>query len=293
MRVLVTGGAGFLGTHVAKTLKRYGHEVVVFDLKEPPVKDEFVAGELTSLDDCLRVTQGADVICHLGAIGDVYLAFEKPYLAAAVNVQGTANILEAALRNRVEKVVYTSTWEVYGKPRYQPVDEAHPCDPDHPYNITKLAGERLALAYDHLKGLKTVALRLGTAYGGGMRPNSVFSLFISRAQRGEPIVIKGDGSQYRQFTHASDIAQAFRLAMESDIHGDVFNIVAEEKTSIRDLAELVVDMFPTPINYEPARVGDIEPALISSRKARHSLRWEPTISIKQGLRELAKGYLND
>jgi UDP-glucose 4-epimerase len=173
MRVLVTGGAGFLGPHIVKSLEQNGHEVVVFDIKEPLTKGEFIAGDLASLDDCIRATRAIDSICHLGGIGDVYLAFEKPYLAASINVQGTANLMEAALRNRVGKVVYASTWEVYGEPRYEPIDEKHPTNPDHPYNITKLAGEHMALAYDHLKGARAVALRLGTAYGQGMRPNSV------------------------------------------------------------------------------------------------------------------------
>src|SRR5437899_3183715 len=133
-------------------------------------------GDIAALADAFR---GSNFVCHLAAIGDVYLAAEKPYLAAQTNVTGTANVCEAALKAGVSKLIYASTWEVYGKPRYEPIDEDHPCAPDHPYNITKLAGERLALAYSHLRdGVSVSALRLGTAYGTRMRPNSVFSLFI-------------------------------------------------------------------------------------------------------------------
>jgi UDP-glucose 4-epimerase len=223
-------------------------------------------------------------------VGDVYFALEQPNTAAAANVQGTANVMEAALRNRVAKVVYTSTWEVYGKPRYQPIDEDHPCEPDHPYNITKLAGERIALAYDRLKGVPTVALRLGTAYGPGMRPNAVFSIFFRRAIAGEPIVIKGDGRQYRQFTHASDIGRAFALAVESELRGEALNVVADEPTSIRDLAEMVVALFPTAIEYEPAREGDVEPAHVSSARAQERLRWRAKVAMREGIRQLAHEY---
>jgi len=168
MKVLITGAAGFLAPHVAKQIGSAGHDVVLTDMHNGEGSEAIVPADLMSLDDMLRITQGVDAVCHLGGIGDVYLAAEKPYLAASANVVGTANLLEACSVNKVRKVVYASTWEVYGAPRYQPVDEDHPCEPDHPYNITKLAGEQLVLAYDKIKDLPGIALRLGTAYGPGM-----------------------------------------------------------------------------------------------------------------------------
>src|SRR5262249_9408920 len=192
-----------------------------FDLR-PPRRGGHIAGDLTRLDDLVSATAQVDAVCHLGAVGDVYLAADDPPLAATLNVVGTANVMEAARRNGLSRVVYASTWEVYGHALYQPIDEDHPCAPDHPYNITKWAGERLVLAYDRLKGVPAIALRLGTAFGPRMRPNSVFSLFIDRALRRDPIEIHGDGAQRRQFTHARDIARAFRLAVESDLAGEVF-----------------------------------------------------------------------
>lgn len=205
MRILVTGGAGFIGSHVVDALREANHDVVVFDLNPPPGSHYFVQGDLTNLDDLVRATQGIDYVCHLGGVGDVYLAFENPPLAAACNVMGTANLMEACLRNGAKKVVYASTWEVYGEPRYQPMDESHPCNPDHPYNITKLSGEQIALSYDKLKGVPVISLRLGTAYGTRMRLNSVFSIFIKRARNKEPLTIKGSGAQSRQFTHGKSV----------------------------------------------------------------------------------------
>lgn len=168
-----------------------------------------VQGDLLDPAALTAASRGIDAICHLGGVGDVILAAAEPARAAAANVVGTSNLVAAARTCGVRRLVYASTWEVYGAPQYQPIDEAHPCAPDHPYNITKYAGERLALAADRLDDLSTVALRLGTAYGTRMRPNSVFSRFIAAARRGEPITIQGTGLQGRQFTHARDVATGF------------------------------------------------------------------------------------
>jgi len=291
MRVLVTGGAGFLGPHVVAALEEAGHEVVVFDQREPLRKNTFVRGDLTRLQDVQTAARDVDAICHLGGVGDVYLAFEQPFTAAAANVMGTANVMEAARRNNVAKVVYASTWEVYGEPKYQPIDEDHPCRPDHPYNITKLGGEQILLAYDRLKGVPAVALRLGTAYGRGMRPNAVFSIFVRNAMRGDPIAIKGTGAQSRQFTHTSDIARAFVRALESPVRGQVFNIVSQEEISIRRLAEMVSARFPTRIVFEEARAGDVPPARISAQKAERVLEWKATTSFSDGLADLMESYV--
>jgi len=291
LRVLVTGGAGFLGPHVVSALEHAGHDVTIFDQREPAGSRRFTRGNLTSLDDLVAATQEQDGICHLGGVGDVYLAFEEPFTAAAANVLGTTNVMEAARRNGVKKVVYASTWEVYGKPERQPITEDHPCRPDHPYNLTKYGGELMVLSYSELKGVPAVALRLGTAYGRGMRPNSVFSIFVNRARSGEPITIQGTGAQSRQFTHASDIAQAFRLAVESDVHGEAFNIVADEDISIRQLAELVAERFPIEIVFKEARAGDIVPATISAEKARRLLGWQPQMTFKAGLADLIDGLV--
>jgi UDP-glucose 4-epimerase len=286
MRILVTGGAGFIGSHLIETLQDCGHEVIGFDTRQMVSTAAFRLGDLLDLDDCMQATREVDVVCHLGAIGDVYLAFDQPALAAQANVVGTANIMDAALRNQVRKVIYASTWEVYGLPLYRPIDEAHPCNPDHPYNITKLAGEQLALAYDRLKGVNTLALRLGTAYGTGMRQNSVFHQFIRRALLGQPIVINGSGNQFRQFTHVRDIGRAFVLALESQTHGEAINVVSDTVTTIGQLAEMVIDLLPTSIEYEPARTGDIEPSIISSHRAEELLGWKATVVLQEGLKEI-------
>ena len=286
MRIVVTGAAGFLGTHVVRRLVEDGHVVTGFDqelVSHPEVRP--LRGDLRDPESMDGALKGQEAICHIGAIGDVYLAAREPALAASVNVTGSAQVAVAAARHDA-RVVYASTWEVYGPPVYEPIDEDHPRNPDHPYNITKLAGEQILLAADHLHGVPVLSLRLGTAYGTGLRPNSVFRLFIDRARRGEPIQIQGGGAQGRQFTHASDIARAFSLGCASDLHGTALNVVSPETISIKELAEMVVSRYPTELSFGAARPGDVAPAMISASRANELLNWRPAVSFEQGLAEL-------
>lgn len=285
MKVLVTGASGFLGRHVARHFRDRGWEVTGFDvswLEEPNVR--FVQGDLTEANSVTEAAQGADVIAHIGAIGDVYLAGEQPALAAEVNVVGTANVVEAALKAGA-RVVYASTWEVYGEPISEPITEDHPTMPDHPYSITKLAGESLVLAAARLRDLPALALRLGTAYGSGLRPNSVFRVFLDKAVAGEPITIQGDGSQGRQFTHATDIANAFELAANSDATRMALNVVAPDTVTIKELAESIIARHPTEVSFGPSRPGDVPSALISAEKAKTVLGWTAEVSFDNGLQE--------
>lgn len=286
MKGIVTGAAGFLGSHVADVLSEGGAEITVVDLAVNPIHRS-VRADLMDQGELAAAFAGADYICHLAAVGDVYLAGEKPWLAAEINVAGTANVCEAALKAGVPKVICASTWEVYGTPQMQPIDEAHPCGPDHPYNITKLAGERLAISYGHLRsGLIVSALRLGTAYGTRMRANSVFSVFIDQALRGEPITIQGSGQQGRQFTHARDIGRAFAAAVQKASNGSVYNAVADEFVSIRQLAELVAAEIPTSIVYTAARQADVPTAMVSNDLIKRELGWKPEVPFAAGLAEI-------
>lgn len=286
MRAIITGAAGFLGQHVGRYFRDHGWDVIGFDVSRfdtPGIKS--IQGDLTEANSIDQAADGCDVIVHIGAIGDVYLAGEQPALAAEVNVVGSANVVEAALRHKA-RVVYASTWEVYGEPVSQPITEDHPTMPDHPYSITKLGGELLILAAAHLRDLPALALRLGTAYGSGLRSNSVFRIFIDRAKNGDPITIQGDGSQGRQFTHALDIARAFELAARSEASGMALNIVAPETVTIKQLAETVTARFPTEVSYGPSRKGEVPPALVSSERAGEVLEWNAEVDFAAGLDEL-------
>ena len=293
MKAVVTGAAGFLGRHISTRFAKEGWDVVGFDLEDssgPGI--ESVVGDLTDAVSVDNVVAGANVILHVGAIGDVYLAGEQPDLAASVNVVGTANVINAALTHEA-RVVYASTWEVYGEPIREPVDEDHPTLPDHPYSITKLAGESLVLTACRLNGLSAIALRLGTAYGTGLRPNSVFRIFLDKATRGEPIMIQGDGSQVRQFTHAADIARAFEMAAHSEASGVALNIVSPETTTIKELAERIIARHPTEVTFGPSRLGDVTPALVSADRARTVLGWSAHIPFEEGIDQFINGVTTE
>jgi UDP-glucose 4-epimerase len=268
-------------------LARNGHDIAVID-QFPTERHRSIQLDLRDAAARESALDGADFVCHLAAIGDVYLAGDNPALAAETNVVATVRLCEAMLKAGVERLVYASTWEVYGEPRYQPMDEEHPCTPEHPYSITKLAGEQLALAHHRMRGLQVSALRLGTAYGTRMRPNSVFSLFIDRALRGEAITIQGTGEQGRQFTHARDIGAAFGAALRRAEAGPVYNIVSERMVSVRELAEHVVRLIPTKIEFAPARKAEIPSALVSNARARKELQWIPSVTFEDGMRELVE-----
>lgn len=292
MRVLVTGVCGFIAPYVARALFDEGHEVTCTDLSDREPRDlrgRFIGGvDLSSYEQCLHLLSvcAPEAICHLAAIGDVYKAAEEPGLAVQAGPLAVTRLLDAVCDLKLfTRMVYASTWEVYGTPRYQPLDEEHPCEPDHPYSVSKLAGEKMALWYQQRDGLPVVALRLGSAYGIGMRDRSVFSIFANRARQGQPLTINGDGKQFRQWTHVQDIARAFAIAATSEVTG-VYNIVAPQPVTIAELAGRIADRYGAPLTYGPARPGDVPSALVSSDKAKAEIGWYPRRSFEFGLAEL-------
>ena len=292
-RVLVTGAAGFIGSHIANLLEKHGYEVARSDLYIPDSPfDGWRRADLTDPRDMIEATYGIDAVCHVGGIADVYVATARPQLAMEVNAIGTLNLLEACSTNGVKRLVYASTWEVYGTPRYEPIDEDHPCLPQHPYNISKFTGELSVRNYGNRGTPATVALRLGTAYGHRMRSDAVIPMFVTKAMRGEAIEIHGTGEQFRQFTHVSDIAEAFRLALETHDPTPVFNIVSPERTTISSLAGLIAARIPLTIVYRSARPGDVSSAQIEAGLARDRLGWKPRIQFEDGLNGLIDNYLN-
>lgn len=288
MKGVVTGGAGFVGAYVTQVLRELGHDVTVLDQRTHDPGPSVVA-DITDRRSLVSAFAGAEFVCHLAAVGDVYLALRDPVLTSQLNVVGTGTVCEAALESGAPTVVYASTWEVYGPAEYQPVDEAHPCHPDHPYGITKLAGEQLALSYSRYRNLRVIALRMGTAYGRGMRESSVFSRFLSKAKRREEITIDGGGGQRRQFVHARDLGKAFAAALTRGRTGEAYNTVGDEAVSIAELATMITDHFPARVLHGPSRVGEPPSVLISNARASAELGWRPQIRFADGIADLIEG----
>lgn len=291
MRVLVTGSSGFLGqqvaTHLASDTKI---EVVGFDLKtRTDVGVATIVGDLCDPATLRRACDGVDVVVHFGAVGDVDVATSDPDLAQRTNVLGTRYIAEAAVAAGA-RVVYASTWEVYGPVQYEPVDEDHPCAPHHVYARTKLAGEEELREAHRRDGLPVVILRLGTAYGPGMRPNTVFRRFADAARRGDTLTVQGTGHQWRQFTHTSDIARAVNLVVGSGLAYSTVNVVAEETVTIRQLAETVSSRYGGAVSFGPERPGDPPSALITSAKAAELLGWRALVGFSDGLADLLEEF---
>ncbi len=291
--IVVTGAAGFIGSHVAETLAQEGFKVIHTDARVPSRSEgEWKQVDLTDFQGLLDLTKDAHAVCHIGGIGDVYVAAAEPRLALHVNGCGTLNLLEACRMNRVERFIYASTWEVYGPARYEPIDEGHPCAPAHPYSISKLTGDLLVQGHGARGAPRPTVLRLGTAYGPRMRENAVIPAFILRAMRGQPIEIHGSGDQFRQFTHARDIANAFRLALKAEAPGAVYNIVSPERITIRQLAEAIQGRIPAKVNFGPSRPSDAPSAFVESVQAGKGLGWYPRVSFDKGLDELMGIYLS-
>ena len=314
MNILVTGGAGFIGGHLAESFVTDGHTVTAIDILEPfydiGLKEHnievaqyaaentdggynFVEGSVTDTELVDRLMAETDVVYHQAAQAGVRASVEEPTKVTKYNINGSQTILEAARKHDIDRVVNASSSSVYGKPQYLPYDEDHPNEPVSPYGASKLAVEHYARVYNEVYGLPTVSLRYFTVYGPRMRPNMAISNFVSRCMRGDPPEIYGDGEQTRDFTYIADILDAnHRLLTDDSADGEAMNIGSTDNISITALAEAVRDAIdPTlEIKYTDARDGDAEHTHANIEKATKLIGYEPTRDIREGVDEFISWY---
>jgi UDP-glucose 4-epimerase len=313
MNVLVTGGAGFVGSHLSEDLLRRGHRVVVIDDLDPfydvelkrhnlailreagGERFDFVEGSV--LDE--RLVEGTvasndvEVVYHEAARAGVRGSVERPRLYEETNVGGLLTVLEAAHDHGVERLVNASSSSVYGEPEYLPYDEAHPTRPRSPYAVSKLAAEHYCSVYDDLKDVATVSLRYFTVYGPRMRPNMAITNFTSRCLDGRPPVIYGDGRQTRDFTHVGDVVEVNRRLLETAAaDGEVVNVGSTDNIAIRELAEHVIaetgaDVEP---RHEEAKAADARHTHADVSKAADLLGYEPSVGIREGVSRFVEWY---
>ena len=296
MKVLVTGGSGFIGSHVVDKLRDKGVSVRVFDMVLPDYRDdiEFYKGSLLSLEQLRVAVSGVDAIFHLGAVADVKDVFQEPHYSEAINVRGTINVLEVArLNGLIKRVIYGSTTWVYSEANEQHVDENTPLhSPSHLYTATKLTGEYYCRSYSELYSLDTTILRYGIPYGPRARAGAVVPIFVKKAINGEPITIAGDGSQFRKFVYVEDLAEGNMLALKSIASNKTYNLDGIEKITIKEIAEMVRNIIGNvKIEYAPARTGDFSGKEVSSKRAEDELGWTPKTSFNEGLKKYIDWYI--
>lgn len=236
---------------------------------------------------------GVDAVYHLAAVADVKDVYNDPYYAESINVRGTINVLEAIRRSvGVKRLIYGSTTWVYGGAAETAVNEDTPLGPPaHLYTATKVASEYYCQSYMKMYGLPVTILRYGIPYGPRARDGAVVPIFVSKALRGEPLTLAGDGSQFRKFVYVEDLAEGNVLALKPAAANKIYNLDGEETVTIRQIAEGIQRILgQVRIEYVPARPGDFSGKEVSSRRAKEELGWEPSVSFEEGLKRYIAWY---
>ncbi len=298
--VLVTGGAGFIGSHLTEELVAQGHSVTIYDNLSSGKRDNltavqgkitFIEGDIRDLDALKQACAGNDYIFHLAAIASVPYSVEHPHETHDVNSTGTLNVLLAARHANAKRVIYSSTAAVYGDEPTLPKTEESALSLLSPYALTKLTGEQYVLLFNHLYGIKGIALRYFNVYGPRQDPASPYSGVITKfvdalKQHNQPTIF-GDGNQTRDFVFVKDVVNANIAAMTTPTTGKPFNIATGIQTTINELFAHLKDLLDSTLEptYAPARTGDIIHSYADITKAQQHLNYTPKTSFKDGLRQ--------
>jgi nucleoside-diphosphate-sugar epimerase len=304
--VLVTGGAGFIGSHLADRLAHDGARVRVLDdfstgsrATAAELRDlhgarlDVMEGDIRNRETVSSACAGITHIVHQAALASVLRSVEDPVRSTEVGINGTLHLLEEARRQGVRRFVYAGSSSVYGDQPELPKRESMAPRPKSPYALTKLAGEIYCTQYWELFGLATVTLRYFNVFGPRQNPDSqyaaVIPLFIRAALTGEPPHVHGDGGQTRDFTYIDNVVEANLLALEADparVGGAVVNIACGDRTSLLDLLDILSRLAGRPVApiFEPARAGDVRDSQAAVEEAEHRLAFRPTVDLEEGLR---------
>jgi UDP-glucose 4-epimerase len=303
VRTLVTGGCGFIGSHIAERLVRDGHRVRILDNLSSGHREnvsafaddleELVVGDVRDVDTVQRLCEGCDVVFHEAAIVSVPYSVEHPQESHDVNIQGTLNVLLAARDQRVRRVLFACSAAVFGEEPELPKHEAMRPSPVSPYGVEKITGEHYLQVFHRLYGVETVSLRYFNVFGPRQDPSSpysgVISIFVERALSGERPLVYGDGDQCRDFVYVANVVEANILAAASPrAAGRIYNIGCGERTTLNDLLRILGrlsgrDLAP---DYRPTRQGDIRESVADITRAREELGYEPAVDVEQGLKRL-------
>ena len=307
MKTLVTGGGGFIGSNLVRALLERGDDVRVLDnystgnranLADIAADVEVVEGELRSYERVHAATRGVEVVFHQGALPSVPRSVQDPLTTAAVNTEGTLNVLLAARDESVRRVVFASSSSVYGNSDELPRVETQNPDPISPYGVSKLAAERYCVSFSRVYPLETVALRYFNVFGPNQDPSSQYAAvvprFITAVGDGRAVPIYGDGEQKRDFTYVANVVEANLLAADAErVSGTIVNVATGRATSVHELADTIGSILGTTVERElhPARTGDIRDSYADVTRARELLGWEARIGLEEGLRIAAETFL--
>jgi len=306
MKVLITGGAGFIGSHLAEAILAAGHRVVVIDNESTgkrdnvPIGAAFIRGDVASLRDLESAFEGGlDAVCHIAGQVSIIRSFTDPAADLRTNVQGTINVLQLCLKHNVPRLLYASSMTNYGQTEVLPIPETHPCEPISYYGITKYAAERYvqttASRVDLTFGFHVTSFRMYNVYGPRQALDNpyqgVLGIFLGNLLKGEPITIFGDGEQSRDFIYIDDVVRAWVTALENErTYGRVFNIGSGRRLTINQLANAVLHAFHQSrssweVRYLPARPGEQRHVEADIRSVASAMAWKPATSFEHGLSE--------
>jgi UDP-glucose 4-epimerase len=294
MKVVVTGGAGFIGSHVIDRLLEYGVTPRIFDQRastyHPNVEHHL--GSLLDLPNVRIALAGADAVIHLAAVADVKDVFENPVSSEQINSRGTLNVLEAARQTGVQRVVYGSTTWVYSDCAETNVDEnTMLAPPSHLYSTTKLTGENYCRSYSALYDVDYTILRFGIPYGPRARDGAVVPIFTRKALNGEALTVAGDGLQFRKFVYVEDLAEGNVLALKPNAKNRTYNLDGAEKVSILQIAETIKGVVgDVTIEHTEARPGDFGGKEVDSNRAEAELGWKASTPFAEGVRRYVEWY---
>jgi len=294
LQILVTGGSGFIGSHIVDKLIEKGYDVRVFDRVKPLREDvEWFKGDLLNEKEVLEACKDIEAIYHLAAIADVNVALSHFDVCLMVNEMGTMNFLKSATAEEVERIILASTTWVYGRNKGVITENTPIPFPEHIYTKTKIGQEQLVYSWHQHHGLPYTILRYDIPYGPRMRANMAISIFVRKALKGEPITVFGDGKQGRCWIYVEDLAEGNVAALTEGGKNQIMNLAGTEFVSMNQIAEALKEILgDIHVKYEPARPHDFEGSIINIDKAKRLLNWEPKTSFKEGLMKYVQ-YVKD
>lgn len=300
MKAIVTGGSGFIGSHVVDMLLAAGHEVVIYDLESPRHGQHcrYVRGDTRDVDRLAQTATGVDVIYHLAAEANVNRFFESPLYSNDITAQATACVLEASRRSGAPRVILASTEWIYGSLAEQGDDQIteetpYAQNPDHLYTASKIAAELTCKTYHRLYTVPYTIMRFGIPFGERARPETVTPIFLRKILAGETITIHGTGSQTRQFINVKELARGNAACIQEAATNEIFNLNGNETISVLQIVQTLEEILHKKANitFVADRAGNFKGRFISSEKAARLLGWKTTLSYRDAMHQYVEWFL--